>query len=241
MALPLSPWHLRQAKLEALAAQAVRIRPTALRELAAGKKQGHWVWWVFPTLAARGGDRNSALQRSVAGVPLGAGGADFGSVAEATQYLQHGELRNGLLEAFTVVARAMANLEDQAPFKVLDAGFGRQARGEWVRGPVDAYKLWCCATLFAAEGHRQGDHELCEAALAVLAHFKGDVEYAPAGPGTAGYVEGVQSTHYILRGPDMDTLACVDPELNWDDVVAGRGTRSAAGSHSTMPEEAQPA
>ena len=170
---------------------------------------------------------------------LGAGGADFDSVAEAVQYVQHAELRNGLLQAFTIVASAMSNHEEQAPFKLLDARFGRQARGEWVRGPVDAYKLWCCASLFAATSYLQGDLELCEAALAVLAHFKGDLEYTPLGPGTAGFVEGVQSTTYILRGPDMGTLLFVDAELNWDDVLASCG-RASAGSHRTSEKAHAP-
>ena len=47
-------------------------REQALRELAAGHKRGHWIWWAFPTLTNRGGDMYSAWS-----------GADISGLEEA--------------------------------------------------------------------------------------------------------------------------------------------------------------
>lgn len=169
-----------QERLDAMAAKAKPARDQALAELAAGQKRGHWIWWVFPTLAVRGGDMNSALQ-------LRGGGADLISVAEARAYVQHPALRSGLLESMRTAHSAFAKHEEQGPYKVLDAGFGRAADGQWVGGPVDSFKVWCSSTMFAVLAHEVKDAELQEAALAVVRSFKGDITYTPAGEGTAGH------------------------------------------------------
>lgn len=47
-----------------------------LRELAAGRKQSHWIWFIFPQIAGLG---SSAMAQRFA----------LGSAAEARTYLQH--------------------------------------------------------------------------------------------------------------------------------------------------------
>ena len=75
---------------------------------------------------------------------------------------------------------------------------------------MDAYKLWCSATLFAAVAHQANDAEVRAAAVSTLRHFKGDVKYTPKGEGTAGYVATAkQQPTYVLTGPDQRTLALV--------------------------------
>ena len=64
---------------------------------------------------------------------------------------------------------------------MLDKGFGRKVNGVWVGGPVDAYKCWCSATLFAAVAHKQNDAEVRNIAVEVLRHFDGDIKYRSAG------------------------------------------------------------
>ena len=46
------------------------------RELAAGRKESHWMWFIFPQLAGLG---SSAMAQKFA----------IGSLAEAQQYLSH--------------------------------------------------------------------------------------------------------------------------------------------------------
>ena len=76
----------RMAQRMALLAESSReARLQALRELHAGQKRGHWIWWAFPTLGERGGDMNSHWT-----------GADLQSMAEAAAYAQHADLRAGL-------------------------------------------------------------------------------------------------------------------------------------------------
>ena len=185
-----------------------RPREAALAELAAGRKRGHWVWWVFPTLHQRGGDANSARQD-----------ADLMSVDEAEAYASHAELRSGLLASFDAASAAFgaaaAGGAKQVTWLVLDSGFGRAADGVWVAGPVDAFKLRCSATLFGALAQRAGDAALLAAARRVLAFYTGDgVVYTAAGRGTAGYhapdqgaanVASVPARN-VLRGCDKATL-----------------------------------
>ena len=68
-------------------------------------------------------------------------------------------------------SEAMKQHSHRAPWHVFDSAFGRKFDGAWVNGPVDAYKVWCSATLFAAVAHKQGDSEVRDAALTVLSHF----------------------------------------------------------------------
>ena len=215
-------------RLDQIAAMAASAAPDALKELKAGQKKGHWVWWVFPTIAERGGDMNSAVQRARNGKPLGPTGADLADASEATEYIKHAKLRPLLLASLAAVDNAMAkHTEKAAPWAVLDKGFGRKPDGVWVGGPVDAYKLWCSATLFAAVAHQAGDAEVRAAAVSTLRHFKGDVKYTPKGEGTAGNVGGnkeQQQPTYVLTGPDQGTLDLIGAQTNtpvdWSAVLA---------------------
>jgi uncharacterized protein (DUF1810 family) len=75
---------------------------TALAELRRGRKESHWMWWIFPQLAALG--------RS--GTAKAYGIADL---EEARAYLAHPVLEPRLVEA----ARAMLGNAGQRPEAVL--------------------------------------------------------------------------------------------------------------------------
>ena len=64
---------------------------SALAEIRAGGKQGHWIWYVFPQLAGLGRSGPS-LRYAIADLP------------EARAYLQHSELRSRLLAITSAVA-----------------------------------------------------------------------------------------------------------------------------------------
>ena len=59
---------------------------SALAELRAGRKQGHWMWFVFPQLAGLG---SSAMAQAYA----------IGSLAEARAYIEHPVLGERLRES----------------------------------------------------------------------------------------------------------------------------------------------
>lgn len=92
---------------------------TALAELRAGAKHGHWMWFVFPQLAGLGS--SPTAQRYA-----------IRSLAETRAYLAHPVLGPRLRES----ARALADLD--AP-----------ADPEAILGSVDALKLRSSMTLFA--------------------------------------------------------------------------------------------
>jgi uncharacterized protein (DUF1810 family) len=74
----------------------------ALRELRAGYKRGHWMWFVFPQIAGLG--RSSTAQHfAISGLP------------EAVAYLAHPVLGPRLLEC----ARVLTELPETDPVKVL--------------------------------------------------------------------------------------------------------------------------
>jgi len=120
----------------------------ALDELRAGRKRGHWIWYVFPQLAGLG--MSSMSQRD-----------GLQGRAETEDYLQHGELRDRYARAIDVVAEHMCRLQPP-PLAVL------------MGSEIDARKLVSSLTLFeaVAEGMaaRSGDP-----ALATLAERIGEV------------------------------------------------------------------
>lgn len=212
-----SAWHRRQARLEAIAGQAERHRALLLSELqSVGRTRGHaQLCWCFPTLVARGGTRSSSMARAIHGGFLGDAGADLESAVEALHYLQCASLRSGLLDVLRAVEVAMAEHSSRAAYAVLDEGFGRSPEGEWLQGPADAFRLCCCATLFAAVAHRGEMPEVRDAALAVLRRFCDDdaVVYISGGPGTAGYAGDAatnEERRTVLCGLDGPTLGLVD-------------------------------
>lgn len=79
-----------------------RVYPAVLAELRAGRKQSHWIWFVFPQL--RGLGRSPTAQR-------------FGvaSLAEAQAYLNHPVLRARLEEC----ADALLTHRDRTAHEIL--------------------------------------------------------------------------------------------------------------------------
>lgn len=105
-----------------VAAQAGGVYESALAELRAGHKRGHWIWFILPQL--RGLGRSSM--------------ADYygiGGVAEARAYLAHPLLGPRLNEC-------VAALLGHAGVRTAEA----------MLGAVDAAKLRSCLTLFEAAG-----------------------------------------------------------------------------------------
>ena len=90
------------AELERFVAAQEGTYATALAELKRGRKESHWMWWIFPQLASLG--------RS--GTAKAYGIADLG---EAEAYLAHPVLGPRLLEA----VRAMLAHEGTDPARVL--------------------------------------------------------------------------------------------------------------------------
>jgi uncharacterized protein (DUF1810 family) len=92
----------------------------AVAELRAGRKQSHWMWFVFPQIAGLG---SSPMAREFA----------IGSLAEARAYLTHPVLGPRLAECA----------------RILNAAVDGTTAAE-IFGPVDAMKLRSSMTLFAA-------------------------------------------------------------------------------------------
>ena len=103
-----------------LDAQAGGTIESALGELRAGCKTGHWMWFVFPQIAGLG---HSAMARRYA----------LRGVDQARDYLAHPLLGPRLVEATMAVTGA-------APGDGADA----------IMGGIDAMKLRSSLTLFAA-------------------------------------------------------------------------------------------
>jgi uncharacterized protein (DUF1810 family) len=91
---------------------------TALTELRAGRKQSHWMWFIFPQLAGLG--RSSTAQYY-----------GIGSIEEARAYLTHRLLGSRLRDG----VEALLHWAD------------KRSPGEML-GPIDALKLRSCLTLF---------------------------------------------------------------------------------------------
>lgn len=75
---------------------------TALAEIRAGRKQSHWIWYVFPQL--------KGLGRSAMCAHYGIDG-----MGEATAYLADGILRERLVE----ISRALLSLDGSDPVAVM--------------------------------------------------------------------------------------------------------------------------
>ena len=172
-------------------------RDAALAELRAGQKRGHWVWWLFPTLAARGGDMNSARMAP------GPSGADLADADEAVAYLQNSQLRSGLLAALNAVDCAMSAAvpRRRAGARSRLRPHGRRRVGERSRRLVQGLVLGGALRGGGAQAHA-ADAEVRAAAIGVLRHFKGDVVYTSGGRGTAG---GPTPRYVLGPAPDEGT------------------------------------
>jgi uncharacterized protein (DUF1810 family) len=79
----------------------------ALRELRAGRKAGHWIWFIFPQLAGLGGSETSRFYA-------------IASIDEARAYLAHPILGPRLRECMDAVLATSGASADQI-FGALDA------------------------------------------------------------------------------------------------------------------------
>ena len=94
----------------------------ALAELRAGRKRGHWIWFILPQLRGLG--------RSAMAEYYGIAGLE-----EATAYLAHPLLGPRLRDCVEAVL-----------------SHAKTSSAEEMLGPVDAMKLRSCLTLFAEAG-----------------------------------------------------------------------------------------
>jgi uncharacterized protein (DUF1810 family) len=106
---------------------------TALGELQAGRKRGHWIWYILPQLAGLG---SSAMA-----VRYGLQG-----VAEATEYLRDAMLRGRLL----VLTDTLVTQLQRRPAPAL---------GELMGSEIDALKLVSSLTLFREVARRLSNVE----------------------------------------------------------------------------------
>jgi len=96
----------------------------ALRELQAGRKASHWIWYVFPQLAGLGRSSTAAYY-------------GLAGVEEAADYLRDRVLGDRLVTATAVVRTHLAHTK------------ARRAHLEELMGSqIDALKLVSCMTLF---------------------------------------------------------------------------------------------
>jgi uncharacterized protein (DUF1810 family) len=95
------------------------VHESAIAELRAGRKTGHWMWFVFPQIAGLG---MSAMSQRYA----------IASLAEAQAYLEHPVLGPRLAQS----ARVLIEL-------------GGERSAQDVFGGIDAVKLRSSMTLFA--------------------------------------------------------------------------------------------
>ena len=91
----------------------------ALAEMKAGRKQSHWIWYIFPQLKGLGRTYNAEF--------YGLDGAE-----EAAEYLKHPVLGARLRE----ISGVLLGLESSDPERVMG-------------GHPDDWKLCSCMTLFA--------------------------------------------------------------------------------------------
>lgn len=109
---------------------------TALEELARGRKEGHWIWYVFPQLEGLG---SSGTARTYA----------LAGPEEAEAYLRHDRLCERYAQAVAAVSTQLCRL----PPPQLDVLMGSR---------VDALKLVSSLTLFEAVATAlaagEGDH-----------------------------------------------------------------------------------
>ena len=92
------------------------IYDQAMRELRAGRKHSHWMWFVFPQVRGLG---HSPMAQHYA----------ISGLAEAEAYLAHPLLRRRLLEC----ARALTDLDTGAPQRVFGPGDAQKLQSSMSR------------------------------------------------------------------------------------------------------------
>jgi len=79
-----------------------RDYPIALAEIKKGRKQGHWIWYIFPQIAGLGMSGTSMHYA-------------IDDIAQATQYLQHPVLGQRLIE----ISEAVLAIEGKSANQIL--------------------------------------------------------------------------------------------------------------------------
>lgn len=90
----------------------------ALSEIRAGRKQSHWIWYIFPQLKGLGHSYKAQYY-------------GLENLDEAKEYLAHPVLGKRLIE----ITEALLSLSENIPARVMN-------------GQIDAMKLQSCMTLF---------------------------------------------------------------------------------------------
>jgi uncharacterized protein (DUF1810 family) len=125
--------------------ESMRWHEPAIRELLQGAKTGHWIWDVFPTHVrhAAGSKPDSTMR----------------SLAEASEYLSHHQLRRNYLEVLRAAAETMAyaafHNAGPAPYVVFEQRSRRRQEDA-----VDACQDRASLTLFQAAAEANGDAEV---------------------------------------------------------------------------------
>lgn len=113
----------------------------ALREIEAGEKQSHWIWYIFPQLQGLGA--SEMCKR-------------FGvyGLTEAKAFLKNDLLRDNLRKMFNALLKHA----------------GRKSAVE-ILGDIDAKKVQSCATLFLLAAAENGDDDMVFIADGVIQSF----------------------------------------------------------------------
>jgi uncharacterized protein (DUF1810 family) len=81
---------------------------SAVRELRAGRKKGHWIWFVFPQISGLGSSPSSRLYA-------------ISNLEEAQEYLRHAVLGPRLLECTGILAAAESSSAEEIMGSAIDA------------------------------------------------------------------------------------------------------------------------
>ncbi len=85
--------------------------PTALKEIQNGRKQSHWMWWIFPQLKELG---YSSISKEYG----------ISGLEEAKAYLEEPILRENMIE----ICNALLSLDTNDPYKVMGSTDGMKLR-----------------------------------------------------------------------------------------------------------------
>ena len=130
-------------------AQAHGVYEQALAELRAGRKQGHWIWFIFPQVTGLG-QSPTAVYYSI------------GSKAELDAYAAHPVLKSRLIEA----SQALLNLPGNDPVAVLG-----DIDAIKVRSCMTLFELTGASTVFGTVLDKYYHGSRDELTLSIVAHF----------------------------------------------------------------------
>jgi len=171
---------------------ALKYHERALKEIQAGCKKGHWIWYVYPVHARRMSDSRPEMAMK--------------SFSEAQEYLQHSQLRSMYVEILEASLGAMDKHETEQPYNVFDRYFRRNAIGKGLRGPIDSHKVRVSITLFHQAAKAVGDEDVEQLCENMAQRFTGDCAMLIAGSGT-------NPVEWPLLGFDDATLKIIQEEI----------------------------